>query len=400
MNPGTWLSTATLVLLLSFAVGQECATQIERPHFSCEIGCTPVASSVNLVKRCELLRPFGCEVKECMGENGSGFSCVSASDRSIPTCANFNITLKDTSGPTAFTFLADLNTPPQKADYYFLIDISSSMIRNLANVRNKVFAFMDGFKGDSLARFGVGVFRREMMESNGFMEVQALTTSHKSVRRALWRLSSSPMMAGDYEGPEANLQALTIAARRPWAIGARRTVFLFGDAPGHEPSVIGTSARVNRESVARVMKRRKVIVIGINYRRIGLDGPTRSFGLDPEVLHEGGQTSFIAKQTGGIVTPSSTSLFDASWTAKKSVGRVYSVDESNCQDFLQFVPGKNPFPLHVDAQASAATTFSLSLKNGFCRTFTCQYTFSENGVELEPFTVALAATSENCGSDM
>lgn len=183
-----------------------------------------------------------------------------------------------------------------------MLSATASMTTAVTQLRKDAMALAITFStaaGPNVA-MGLVIFRDEYYAPTAVQTLRKITTHRESVARAF----QDVVPIGGEARAEANLQALQSVAtnnRLGWRDGARKIIVLIGDEPGHEPSCMKGDA-VTRQSISKALVEKGIEMFAVNLAV--LDGVPRGFGCshqkDGGVL-EGGQTSMIAKESGGKV---------------------------------------------------------------------------------------------------
>lgn len=376
-----FIGTTVLFILYAQTSAQRCSDKADINYISCNMGCVPAESSLDLIDRCDALSRFGCKVQTCAGS--MGFECAGSSSSAVSTCGNSNVVLKEVDPSTSeLNFRLDLNTPPLRGDYYFLLNARHALRPMLASIQQSIVDFIDSVNGTSTARFGLGIYRNEDMLDMGFHNVVSLTNNHNMVRKAV----HSIVLDNANGGPDANLQALYQASMQPFAPDAFKMIFMLGDTPGHEPSKVN-GVLLTRETVAMHLKDRGIRLGGISYHGAGLNARTSSFGLDPAVKTRGGQADYIANETGGRIVGRANSVFEAFWKAKVNVDRTYKVHVGECAPYVDIAPGSISSLFVSGGRRSAISRMTLKLKKDTCLPFTCRMRVTENNLDVESLTL-------------
>ncbi len=129
-------------------------------------------------------------------------------------------------------------------DIFFLTDTTGSMGGLISGVQSSSESIIDAFLTRGDVRFGVGEYKDDRADPFGFRYnlvadgLPILSSDRAAVVTAINQWTAS----GGGDGPEDNLLGLReTAVSTPWRDGARKIIFWFGDAPGHDPASDGTT---------------------------------------------------------------------------------------------------------------------------------------------------------------
>lgn len=258
--------------------------------------------------RCSSKASNGCLLAFCA--RNTGYECKAQPGAHVNACANDIVRFNSvTVGRTEVMFHIDLNAPPLSVDYYFLIDTSDTIAKDIQKVKNKIVELTEMYRGMANVRFAVGQYKSEENLRDGWAGVTNFTNNIGLVQFVTNRLTTS----GGTNMAQANLAALTAAHRLggPWNDKARKNIIYFGNLPGHEQSRTKDLGILTRISVTEELKKNSVVVIGVNTgSNRGLNSNTWSYPPGIEDL-PAGQADHITTETGGVLVDLDMTLMDA-----------------------------------------------------------------------------------------
>lgn len=393
------------------AQSMQCQQTTVRHYVNCKSECFGFTDPTILVKidQCKTKERFGCKLDPC----GAGFQCGHDPSHSFAVCGNdktiFNELPIDSANDknNPLKFLVDVNAPPLKVQYYFLVDTSQSMGPHIHMVKKKIKDLIDMYTTmpEIDATFALGEYRdprfggpspRRTNGQCGLRHVRGFTNDIHGIKGNVDGLATATTGGN---GPEGLLPSIVqVATNSGWSSGARKILIVLGDAPGYEsakhdifwlvPSQIPFT--IDRNHVANMLKDNDILYIGVNIGGSGLDGPTSPWtgSFSPSIAppFNPGQSSFLAKETGGVVTSPSKTLMQAVIDAKESYEREYTMDASDCSTKLTINDGKE-FRVKLKPAASSVVDMTMALDDAFCDPFDCNIKYFEDGIELVPLNM-------------
>ncbi len=159
---------------------------------------------------------------------------------------------------------------PPKPDIVFLADTTGSMGGAIASVKTGSTGIMNLVVASQPdAQFGAANYKDDERTSPYVYRLdQAITPTIASAQAGI----TSWVASGGGDEPEAQLNALTQIATSPttgFRPGSSRVVVWFGDAPGHDPSLVATEATTTAALVAANIR---VIAVSTGANRLDLTG--------------------------------------------------------------------------------------------------------------------------------
>lgn len=406
------LSIASLLILK--ASGMRCQETTIRHYVDCKDECFSFADPSVLLKinKCKDKERFGCLLNQC---GGAGFECAHDPDHKFPLCGNDKTIFDEVSIDTAsnaqkpLKFLVDVNAPPLKVQYFFLVDTTHTMASEIHMVKKKINELIDMYKTmpEIDATFALGEYRDPQYGGaptnriNGQCGIRHLSGFTDDIHAFQSKVHGLTTASSGINGPKGLLPSILQAASEPkWSTSARKILVVFGDSPGYEsskhdifwlaPSQVPWN--IDRHHVAKFLKDRDIVYIGVNAKPSGLDAPTYPFhGGTPlapatQTSSNPGQSSYLAQQTGGVVTSPSKTLMQAVIDAKESYEHEYTMDTSACSNKLVINEGKQ-FRVRLKPSTSSTVDMTMSLKGAFCDPFHCEIKYFEDGVQLVPMSL-------------
>lgn len=177
--------------------------------------------------------------------------------------------------------------PPVSAtvDVVFLSDTTSSMDSVIGQVQRNAREILGELSNFGSARFGVAEYRDHPGEAFAYRMNTPLTKDTAAVVRGLSQWSA----VGGGDVPEANLYGIHEAATKmDWRDQSVKVILWFGDAPGHDPSLGVTMARVKSALDAK-----SIVVHPIDSGNLNRRGQAREIAN-----HTAGQTWTVGRTDG------------------------------------------------------------------------------------------------------
>lgn len=341
---------------------------------------------------CVQRRSAGCAVQFC-----GAHKVICALPDSVPDYVRPGETLvvHNASLSERITAHLDFSETADKTDVYILMDATSSMADVLIDVREKILGIFSELGKQTDVAVGFGIFRDERELTNGFHNMQSITTSVDAVRRSLRTLNGM----GGFDLQEANLVGLYHAATDisvSWRATSRRIILLLSDHPGHEPTCGLDHVKITRESVVTLLNEKSISVVGISYNADGMNKETTVFGCAPyETPARSGQGVYISSQTGGVYLTPRKRVFDVDEVVRAidRMSRRVSVLNHDCGNAvgISFEP-KLPAVL----TESTMVVSNIRVHHSICASkdaFECSINFDASGVKLQPLGLQFVNTS-------
>jgi hypothetical protein len=184
--------------------------------------------------------------------------------------------------------------PPTTAlvDVFFLADETGSMGASIAAVKAGAASIMSSVAGLGDVQFAVGGYRDipgGYSDGSAYRLLTDFTGNTTTVQTAINAYSAS----GGADLPEANLLGLQSAATgASWRAGSTRILVWFGDAAGHDPTVLG----VTEASATAALVGANIAVQAVN------TGNLNGTGQATRIATATGGTYYPAVNAGSIVT--------------------------------------------------------------------------------------------------
>lgn len=382
-----------LLLLLNHLTTQAQSAEIRVPG-RCPETCRESLSKT--YEECRTRHHRGCTMKFC-GAETRATSCTLRSTGPDFIKLFESVVLYRPELSTPYTVNLDFRASPVKTDVYLLIDATGSMGSLIMAIQEEFSRLAAGVRATSDAAFGVGIFRDERELTNGFENLQSLTSSVREAQGALQNISAR----GGQDAEEANLVALYEVATAEsigWREASRRIVIYVADEPGHEPTCLSDGLKLTRGKVVRALNDAAISVIAMSYPPGALDRATKQLACGTDVADAGeGQGTELAEKTGGFYLGGVEDVFDVNLilsSIRKLTKRV-TVDSNTCDKYVktEYEPG---LPAVLASNVRLQIKFTILASScELTEAYQCEIAFRESDVVLKPLPVTLEKP-QNC----
>lgn len=351
---------ATVFIALLFAVLGLTTAKLVDIDGRCPSECTD--DIIGLFEECAPLVKKGCTFSRC---DETTYSC--SYNRNGPDYYE----LGETASFSQFDFNETVTVPislmsiKPNVDLYLLMDATFTNRVLLRDSQESFPKFMDAFSTLSVdAAFGAGIFRDESELWNGFANVQSITVKTGLVESAF----KETVGEGGLDYFESNLVALYQAATNSsveWRKYSRKFVILAAAFVGHEPTCTGDLPKLDREIVAKTLRKEGVVPILYSAPDNVMDAATVPYGCTGTETAGAGQGSYVAKNGGGDFIKGKAKSLDTMELMSSIQSLFYSVNVNtkDCNDILNIETNltSNILPY------GSGIELSFNLKEKLCR---------------------------------
>lgn len=267
-----------------------------------------------------------------------------------------------------------------KEDLYLVTDVTTSMSRAIATVREQ---FDDIVRARAAAStdvaFGIGMFGDETYNGegfkNGFRNVLAVTKNLTAVHEGVDILDTRfpTVSRSNFDDEEAGLTALYEIATSPaikWRSDARRIIAYMADNAQHEPVCLGNRV-LRRNEVIAALKRKGISVIMIDIPSFFSGSLANtvpgSFNCTGEESAPENQALNITSNTNGafLISPSNTEVVEVLNQGIGNLTLSITADTKDCEGKfgVEFSP---TLPIEVRSQSKLNLQVTVSVKAGAC----------------------------------